>query len=515
VRFLVAALGLLSIAASHYGGPVEAIATSAIETRIVTLIGEVAHNERRETPRLDARLQRAATEIARRMPQNGRPSNELVQAAMWLHGLVEPPPHLVALDMPQGGEQATIDELRVQLPRALSEGRYKTCAVAAVPSGGVTVIVIALAESWIELEPIPRALPSGGPTPLRGRLLPPFNHPDAVVTAPDGKVSRLSLEGDATRFSGTFRCGPEKGRYQVEVNGDGQFGPAVLANFPVQCGSAASNELVLPARKPNGQGERFADGNDAETQLLALLNSDRVRAGLPPLASDARLVQVARAHSADMRARGFVGHVSPTTGSAADRIKRANVTAQLVLENVARAYSPAEAQRGLMDSPGHRANILNRDATHVGIGVAISDGVGGVKELLVTQLYIKPFDTVGPASKPELRRAIAQLRQKRGLPPLDADGALDEVSQSTAEDLAKGTLTRERAGEPMERALGKLANKYRQVRSVVAVVGGLGQVPASLEQPLSDATANALGLGLASSSGGLHVVLVLATRRAK
>lgn len=502
-------------ATERYGGPAEAIATNPVETRVIALIAEVARKERREAPRLDARLQRAAAEIARHMPRDGRPSNELVQAALWLNGIVEPPPHLVVLSMQEGDEEPMVRELRAQLPRALSEGRYRSCAAAAVPSGGEILIVIALQESWIELDPIPRAFPSGGPSPLRGRLLPPFQHPEAVVTAPDGKVSRLPLEGDATRFTGAFRCGPDKGRYQIEINGDGMFGPAVLANFPVQCGAAAEQQLVLPQRKGRGTGENFSDVADAETQLLALLNADRVRAGVPPLALDPKLVQVARAHSADMRAHGFVGHVSPSTGSAADRLKRANITAQLVLENVARAYSPAEAQRGLMDSPGHRANVLNREATQVGIGAAVSDGVGGVRELLVTQLFIRPMETVGPRSKLDLRRAIAQLRSQRGLPALDQDPALDEVSQSTAEELAKGALSREHAGEPMERALAKLANRYRSMRSVVAVVGGLGQVPASLEQPLSDAGVNALGLGLAAAPTGLHLVLVLATRRDK
>ena len=122
---------------------------------------------------------------------------------------------------------------------------------------------------------------------------------------------------------------------------------------------------------------------------------------------------MARAHSADMLAHGFVGHISPTTGSAADRLRRAHIDAARILENVARAYSPGEAERGLMASPGHRANVLDREATHLGIGVAVGPPQkdGGATALLVTQLFIRPPDPVGAHSQPELRRGLDRLRE--------------------------------------------------------------------------------------------------------
>jgi hypothetical protein len=123
---------------------------------------------------------------------------------------------------------------------------------------------------------------------------------------------------------------------------------------------------------------------------------------------------------------------------------------------------------------------------------------------------------LGPRSAGELRRGIATLRRTHNLPPAEADAALDEVAQSTAQELARGTLTRERAGEPMEKALAKLAGRYKAVRSVMAVTGGLSQVVTSLEKSLLDPQIDALGIGLAAAaSGSLHVVLVLATRRDK
>jgi uncharacterized protein YkwD len=520
-----AALGVLALAlaapahagspAVRYNDPVPDGPRAPLERRIEALVAEVAQKMRREPPRPDSRLGKAATELVRRMPADGRPPNEMVQAALWLHGVVEPPPHLIVVTMGRDAEAEMLEELRGQLPRALGQGRYRRVAAAIRSEGDEIRVIVALQESALDLEPVPRALPSGGPTPLRGRLRAPFQRPEAFVTAPDGQVTRLPLDGEATRFSGTFRCGPDKGRYQVELNGDDRYGATVLANFPVYCGVAAPSVLETRAASPD---ERFTDAATAEATIARLVNADRARAGLPALAPDPRLVQVARAHSADMQAHGFVGHVSPSTGSAADRLRKAGVDAQLIMENVARAYSPSEAQRGLMESPGHRANILNREATHLGVGVVAVDGVGGVKELLVTQVFIRPPDKLTPTSKDELRRRIDELRRDKGLKPLGADPALDQVSQATADDIARGRLPAERAGEPMDRALGKLAGRYRSVRSVVASAAGPSQVLGGLQKAVLDPTATTLGIGLGAGkrpdgSSAIFAVIVLATGR--
>jgi uncharacterized protein YkwD len=348
---------------------------------------------------------------------------------------------------------------------------------------------------------------------LRGKLLAPFQRAQAVVTGPDGQVARLAIEGDATRFAATFRCSVQKGRHQVEILGEDRFGPSVLANFPIYCGMSAPNEIATTKPAPRGKiGEGFVDAQDAENAIVALLNADRGRAGLPPVRADAKLREIARAHSADMRAHGFVGHVSPSSGSAADRVKRAGLAAQLVLENVARAYSPGEAERGLMDSPGHRANILSRDVVQVGVGVAIG-GDASARELFVTQLFMKAVESVGPATKSQLRREMDEARKKKGLRALAADAELDKLAQQVADDVARGALTKERAGEPLERAMSSFAGRYKAARSVVVVAGGVAQIVEGLDKALADATLGATGIGIASSTAGLHAVLIFASPR--
>ena len=121
----------------------------------------------------------------------------------------------------------------------------------------------------------------------------------------------------------------------------------------------------------------------AEQTLLELLNQERTKAGLTPLQPDPTLAEVGRAHSREMFALGYVGHVSPTTGSAADRLASAGLAYPLSGENIALAPTPEMAHEGLMNSPAYRANILNPGFTRVGIAALRSADHG----LMVTQEF--------------------------------------------------------------------------------------------------------------------------------
>ena len=124
----------------------------------------------------------------------------------------------------------------------------------------------------------------------------------------------------------------------------------------------------------------------SERQLVALVNEERVAAGLAPLELDPRLVPVARAHATEMfRLRSF-SHVSTVTGTPFDRLFAAGIRYTRAGENLAYARSVATAHRGLMDSPGHRENILRPEFTRIGIGV-ISAGPYG---RMFTQLFLTP-----------------------------------------------------------------------------------------------------------------------------
>ncbi|WP_406322591.1 CAP domain-containing protein [Streptomyces sp. NBC_00519] len=119
-------------------------------------------------------------------------------------------------------------------------------------------------------------------------------------------------------------------------------------------------------------------------EVVDLTNRQRARAGLPPLAGDPLLATAAQAHSADMVARSFYSHTSPEGTQPWDRAAAAGARRRSIGENIACGQrSPAEVVDGWMNSPGHRANILKPDFTHIGIGFA----GGGPAGTYWTQLF--------------------------------------------------------------------------------------------------------------------------------
>lgn len=135
-----------------------------------------------------------------------------------------------------------------------------------------------------------------------------------------------------------------------------------------------------------------------EKQLFDLVNEARKKEGLPLLAFDSALSEVARAHSAEMRDKNYFAHESPTAAlrRPLDRYRIGiGGTPRLIAENIFRSWGyrrgisqsgATQAHNSLMNSPGHHANILRSGPTRIGIGfVANSNG-----DLWVTQLFARP-----------------------------------------------------------------------------------------------------------------------------
>jgi uncharacterized protein YkwD/uncharacterized membrane protein required for colicin V production len=122
---------------------------------------------------------------------------------------------------------------------------------------------------------------------------------------------------------------------------------------------------------------------DLEREMLLLVNEERRREGLDTLVMDPELVPVARRHSVDMFARGYFSHFTPEGRDPFDRIRAARVPFRTAGENLALAQSVEIAHKGLMNSPGHRANILQPLFGRVGIGIVD----GGIYGIMVTQNF--------------------------------------------------------------------------------------------------------------------------------
>lgn len=110
-----------------------------------------------------------------------------------------------------------------------------------------------------------------------------------------------------------------------------------------------------------------------ESEVVRLVNEIRAENGLKPLTQDWQLSRVARYKSQDMRDLGYFSHTSPTYGSPFNMMKSFGISYRTAGENIAKGYSTPEAVvNGWMNSPGHRANILNSSYTHIGVGYVAS-----------------------------------------------------------------------------------------------------------------------------------------------
>ncbi|UOZ06936.1 CAP domain-containing protein [Amycolatopsis sp. WQ 127309] len=122
-----------------------------------------------------------------------------------------------------------------------------------------------------------------------------------------------------------------------------------------------------------GSSAHQARHEDAVTRLV---NAIRTKSGLPPLRTDERLRAAARGHSKDMARRDFCAHVDPDGRAPADRMRAAGHP-RPGGENVARGQEdPRTVVQAWLDSPGHRANLLNAEFTTIGVGVHFLSGKG-------------------------------------------------------------------------------------------------------------------------------------------
>lgn len=124
---------------------------------------------------------------------------------------------------------------------------------------------------------------------------------------------------------------------------------------------------------------------DATTEeaMLRLINRERTSRGLKPLVMNQTAREVARLHSRDMFARGYFAHINPDGDDPFDRMDAGGVSYLTAGENLAYAPTLELAHNGLMNSPGHRENILRPEFGAVGIGVID----GGRYGLMFTQNF--------------------------------------------------------------------------------------------------------------------------------
>ena len=133
--------------------------------------------------------------------------------------------------------------------------------------------------------------------------------------------------------------------------------------------SYQNNNATTTPNKNNTNTTNPSVSNSEEQTMLNLINKERTAKGLQPLSYDAALSKVARDKAKDMIDNNYFSHQSPTYGSPFDQMKSNGISYRYAGENLAGAPDVNTAHTNLMNSDGHRKNILNSNYTKVGIGV--------------------------------------------------------------------------------------------------------------------------------------------------
>jgi uncharacterized protein YkwD len=484
-----------------------------IEAKILGALQGIAEQAGRPPPQQDAAARRAALLILKAVPPEGPPPSRAVEFALRSSGLVDPPPHMVIADASASAEAGDLEQLGGKL-RAVLQARAFNRVGLAVDSPpdrpGRRRILVALFDGKISLSPpFPRRLAPGQRALLRFEVTKTHRQIAVVTTEPDGASTSLTPATQGSWRSVSIAC-RKAGRYQVEVTGEGRFGVEVLANFPVYCDRAPP--VSVRFRSPTilgGQGG-VNDVAALEREILTRTNALRRERRLTALSASPRLAVVARAHSAEMSAKGFVGHVSPSTGSPADRVQRAGVVHLVVRENVARAYSTAEAMEQLMNSPAHRVNILSTDVSTLGVGIAV-DRSGRTPVLLVTQLFVRPGQPYNPATaKQDVLRIIRTARGAAGLQPLKVHGALDRLASAYVKTMIEDGGAPQRADAALTPALVKLGT-FQQVAGVKVIVSVIDALSGAEEIKRKRYTH--IGIGVGQRERKIYLFLLFGSAR--
>ncbi|HWZ91348.1 MAG TPA: CAP domain-containing protein [Polyangiaceae bacterium] len=339
------------------------------------------------------------------------------------------------------------DPWRDQLERAPRNVPITRYGIRVSPSGRSAAVVYGSAE--INYESIPRALDPGQSVTLKGQVGARFAFCHVYLTKPDGTVEEKRMPNRALDASFALEMA---GKYRLEVMGDGATGPVVISNVPLYVG--------IPEPAASIVAGTVVEPEQAEARMLVLLNEARAAAGLNPVQPDTELRELALAHSTDMVDHNFFGHVSPSTGTPTDRLHRSGILVSIFGENVSEALTPEIAHEGLMSSPGHRANMLRPEFTHVGIGARKNDN-----GLVVTMEFgRRPSPAAMPANAAQVEAAIVALRAAKNLPAAGVDPIYRAAAQVGAEAYANGADEGE-IGKAVQSTIGREVDRLHSSRA--------------------------------------------------
>lgn len=240
--------------------------------------------------------------------------------------------------------------------------------------------------------------------------------------------------------------------------------------------------FVISIRAQAGPSQR-------EQQLLDLVNHERGRAGLQKLEWNDQLAKAALAHSRLLAQNRDLSHQFPGEPPLQERAGATGLRFNSVAENVAEAPTVDVAHKALMQSPGHRANILHQDYNAIGIAI-VSVMLEHGEELFVTQDFAHALVSY---SEKQFRDAIVtnfnQARRAKGLP---------QVNVVIDPQLRKSACARDLNTDKIIQGLPGAADL------VVFSLSEPSALPADLRRLMADRTLQRMNIGVCLQTGGTN-----------
>jgi uncharacterized protein YkwD len=195
----------------------------------------------------------------------------------------------------------------------------------------------------------------------------------AAGVGANGPLSNLALSGPNSLYTPLDATDPAAPRTKPEETGDSpaptnSAAPAAASSDPPPPSAPpAESKSSAPTVAKVSSGDSSLAG-----QVVTLVNKERATAGCGALTSESHLTKAAQDFSEDMSARHYFSHVTPEGVPFDKRIIAAGYP-KPGAENIAMGSATASQTMTLwMNSPGHRANILNCKLTKIGVGIASS-----------------------------------------------------------------------------------------------------------------------------------------------
>ena len=194
----------------------------------------------------------------------------------------------------------------------------------------------------------------------------------AVTAAVVATTATLALAG-----AGPAGAAPRDPVRRAAVSADAVGSSGAVDTTAPSSPSTTTSTRVRPRWvTPVRRSVRTSTTDPAVAEVVRLVNVVRAKAGCGALRSDARLAKAARLHSEDMARQNYFSHTSLDGRSPWDRIE-AQGYADGSAENIAAGYTtPAAVMDGWMNSPGHRANILDCKSKAIGVGIGRGGSYG-------------------------------------------------------------------------------------------------------------------------------------------